>query len=58
MQEANLEDTAKNLPAEVEREIEKLKYYSEETDEIIEEGDFVEIEVTHNRTTADTRQAM
>ena len=37
---------------EVEKEIEKLKYYLEESDEIMEEGNFVEIEVTHNRTTA------
>lgn len=52
MQGANSEDTEKALLAEVEKEIEKLKYYLEESDEIIEEGDFVEIEVTHNRTTA------
>ena len=52
MQVANLEDTEKDLLAEVEKEIEKLKYYLEESDEMIEEGDFVEIEVTHNRTTA------
>ena len=48
----NLEDTEKELLAEVEKEIEKLKYYLEESDEMIEEGDFREIEVTHNRTTA------
>lgn len=52
MQGANSEDTEKALLAEVEKEIEKVKYYLEESDEIIEEGDFVEIEVTHNRTTA------
>ena len=52
MEGANSEDTEKELLAEVEKEIEKLKYYLEESDEIIEEGDFVEIEVTHNRTTA------
>ena len=52
MQGANSEDTKKALLAEVENEIEKLKYYLEESDEIIEEGDFVEIEVTHNRTRA------
>ena len=52
MQAANLEDTEKGLLAEVEEEIEKLEYYLEESDEMIEEGDFVEIEVTHNRTTA------
>ena len=52
MQAANLEDTEKDLLAEVEKEIEKLEYYLEESDEMIEEGDFVEIEVTHNRTTA------
>ena len=52
MQGANSEDTEKALLAEVKKEIEKLKYYLEESDEIIEEGDFVEIEVTHNRTTA------
>ena len=52
LQGANLEDTEKDLLAEVEKEIEKLKYYQEESDEIIEEGDFVEIKVTHNRTTA------
>ena len=47
-----MEDTEKELVTEVEKEIEKLKYYLEESDEMIEEGDFVEIEVTHNRTTA------
>jgi len=47
-----LEDTEKGLLTEVEKEIEKLKYYLEESDEIIKEGDFIEIEVTHNRTTA------
>ena len=52
MQAANLEDSEKDLLAEVEKEIEKLKYYLEESDEIIEFRDFVEIEVTHNRTTA------
>ena len=52
MQAANLEDTEKDLLAELEKEIEKLEYYLEESDEMIEEGDFVEIEVTHNRTTA------
>ena len=52
MQAANLEDTEKDLLAEVEKEIEKLEYYLEESDVMIEEGDFVEIEVTHNRTTA------
>ena len=52
MEGANLEDTEKDLLAEVEKEIEKLKYYPEESDEIIEEGDFIEIKVSHNRTTA------
>ena len=52
MQGANLEDTEKDLLAKVEKEIENLKYYLEEADQIIEEGDFIEIEVTHNRTTA------
>ena len=54
MQGANSEDTEKELLAEVEEEIEKVKYYMylKESEEIIEEGDFVEIEVTHNRTTA------
>ena len=52
MEGANLEDTEKYLLAEVEKEIEKLKYYLEQSDEIIEEGDFIEIEVTHNQTTA------
>ena len=52
MQGANLEDTEKGLLTEVEKEIEKLKYYLEESGEIIKEGDFIEIEVTHNRTTA------
>lgn len=47
-----MEDTEKDLLVQVDKEIEKLKYYLEESDEIIEEGDFVEIEVTHNRTTA------
>ena len=48
MQGLNLEDMEKDLLAEVKKEIEKLKYYLEESDEIIEEGDFIEIEVTHN----------
>ena len=48
MQAANLEDTEKDLLTEVEKEIEKLQYYLEESDEMIKEGDFVEIEVTHN----------
>ena len=52
MQAANLEDREKDLLAEVEKEIEKLKYYLEESNEIIEQEDFVEIEVTHKRTTA------
>ena len=52
MQATNLEDMEKDLLVEVETEIEKLKYYLEELDETIEEGDFVEIEVTQNRTTA------
>ena len=39
MEGANSEDTEKELLAEVEKEIEKLKYYLEESDEIIEEGD-------------------
>ena len=47
-----MEDTEKGLLTKVEKEIEKLKYYLEELDEIIKEGDFIEIEVTHNRTTA------
>ena len=46
-----MEETEKDLLAEVEK-IEKLKYYLEESDEIIEEGDFVEIEITLNRTTS------
>ena len=52
MEGANSEDTEKELLAEVEKEIEKLEYYLEESDELIEEGDFVEIEVIHNRMTA------
>ena len=52
MQGANLEDTEKGLLTKVEKEIEKLKYCLEELDKIIKEGDFIEIEVTHNRTTA------
>ena len=52
MQGANLEDTEKGLLAEFEKEIEKLKYYLKESDKIIKEGDFIEIEVTHNQTTA------
>ena len=47
-----MEDTEKDLLAKVEKEIENLKYYLEEADQIIKEGDFIEIEVTHNRTTA------
>ncbi|KAJ7336045.1 hypothetical protein OS493_013420 [Desmophyllum pertusum] len=41
----NVEDAERQLQAEIDNEIEKLKYYLEETDELIEEGDFVEIEV-------------
>ena len=41
-----MEDTEKGLLTKVEKEIEKLKYYLEESDEIIKEGDFIEIEVT------------
>ena len=52
MEAANLEDTERDLLAEVEKEIEKLKYYLEESEEMIEEGDFGAVEVTHNRTTA------
>ena len=44
MQGENLEDTEEGLLALVEKEIEKLKYYQEESDEIIKEGDFIEIE--------------
>lgn len=47
-----MEDREKDLLAEVEKEIGKLKYYLEESNEIIEQEDFVEIEVTHKRTTA------
>ena len=52
MNRANSADTEKDLLAEGEKEIEKRKYYLEELDEIIEERDFVEIEVTHNQMTA------
>ena len=52
MQAGNLEDREKDLLAEVTKEIEKLKYYLEESNEIIEQEDFVEIKVTHKRTTA------
>ena len=53
MQGANSEDTEKELLAEVEEEIKKVKYYMylKESEEMIEEGDFVGIEVAHNRTT-------
>ena len=37
------ENTEKDLLAEVEKEFEKLKYYLEELDEIIKEGNFVEL---------------
>ncbi|XP_068684848.1 uncharacterized protein [Montipora foliosa] len=43
MEGANLEDTEKDLLAEVEKEIEKLKYYLEESDEIMEERDFIHL---------------
>ena len=52
MQGANLEDTKKGLLTKVEREIERLKCYLEESDEITKEGDFIEIEVIHNQMTA------
>lgn len=46
----NLEDAERQLQAEIDKEIEKLKYYLEQTDELIVEGDFVEIEVVNKRT--------
>jgi predicted house-cleaning noncanonical NTP pyrophosphatase (MazG superfamily) len=47
------EETAeKQKEVEKDKEIEKLKYYLEPIDDIIEEGDYAEIEVVKKRTDA------
>jgi uncharacterized protein YqgV (UPF0045/DUF77 family) len=47
------EETAeKQKEVEIDKEIEKLKYYLEPIDDIIEEGDYAEIEVVKKRTDA------
>ena len=50
--EENLEEPERILQAEIDKEIEKLQYYLEESDKLIQEGDFVEIEVINKRTNA------
>ena len=44
------EETEEKLKLEIDKEIEKLKYYLEQADDIIKEGDFCEIEVINKRT--------
>ena len=44
------EETEEKLKLEIDKEIEKLKYYLEQADDIIKEGDFGEIEVINKRT--------
>lgn len=46
------EETEKQLELEINNEIEKLKYYLEQADDISKEGDFGEVEVINKRTTA------
>lgn len=50
--EENLEESERKLQAEIDKGIEKLKYYLEESDELIQEGDFVAIEGIHKRANA------
>ena len=38
------EETEEKLKLEIDKEIEKLKYYLEQADDIIKEGDFGEID--------------
>ena len=46
------ETVEKQKEVEIDKEIEKLKYYLEPIDDIIEEGDYAEIEVVKKRTDA------
>ena len=46
------EQTEESLQLEIKKEIEKLKYYVENADETINEGDFNEIKIINNRATA------
>ena len=46
------EQTEESLQLEINKEIEKLKYYVENADETINEGDFNEIKIINNRATA------
>ena len=46
------EQTEESLQLEINKEIEKLKYYVENVDETINEGDFNEIKIINNRATA------
>jgi hypothetical protein len=46
------EQIEESLQLEIKKEIEKLKYYVENADETINEGDFNEIKIINNRATA------
>ena len=46
------EQTEESLQLEINKEIEKLKYYVENADETINEGDFNEIKIINSRATA------
>jgi adenylate cyclase class IV len=46
------EQIVESLQLEIKKEIEKLKYYVENADETINEGDFNEIKIINNRATA------
>lgn len=47
-----MEETEEKLIVDITKEIDKLKYYAEQTDETIEEGDLNEIRTINSRTTA------
>ena len=44
------EESEDKLQSEIKKEVEKLKYYVDNADEIIEEGDYNEIKIINNRT--------
>ena len=44
------EESEEKLQSEIKKEVEKLKYYVDNADEIIEEGDYNEIKIINSRT--------
>ena len=43
------EESEEKLQSEIKKEVEKLKYYVDNADEIIEEGDYNEIKIINSR---------